>query len=208
MSRLSKSEARLLRKEAASQKKQVKSAVLVSRSKSPRLEQSTAEKLEPNAETKTPRYGNQMPNVQKHEAKEEFSQDRSYLSRNLTWSYDNSDREGSWSWGLQRQWTDNDFHSKIGTILDSLRGNTWKEIVEMICRDGQRPRARHHVQKINSVMVEVQDRWGFLNIETDEAFRFRSTGRWRLWGYRTGSHFFLIWHDPDHTFYKVDKRNT
>ena len=65
-----------------------------------------------------------------------------------------------------------------------------------------------HAQPVMTLETEAQERWKKLGIETDEAFRFRLTGRSRGWGFREGSHFRFVWYDAEHKIYPVVKSHT
>lgn len=127
-----------------------------------------------------------------------------YIQSRMTWCVTKGDVEGFWSWGQQRQWSEQDYDSHIVVTLANLAQLTWFEILQMYA-DG---RKRHHAQEFSTIKLEAQHRWGELEMVTDDLFRFRLTGRQRAWGYRENSHFFMVWYDPEHKIYEVGKSRT
>lgn len=127
-----------------------------------------------------------------------------YMQCRMTWCITKVDVEGAWSWGQQRQWSQQDYDNHINATLSSLAQLTWFEILQMYA-DG---RKRHHGQALSTVESEAQDRWGQLDMVTDDLFRFRLTGRQRAWGYRENAHFFMIWYDAEHKICPVERSHT
>ena len=122
----------------------------------------------------------------------------------MTWCISEKDVAGAWSWREQRQWTDEEFDAHIKYTLDLLTNSTWHEIHQM--RSGGLQ--NHHSQEVASIIDEAQQRWAEIGMATDEAFRFRLTGKQRAWGYREGSHFKMVWYDRHHKIYPVEKKNS
>lgn len=128
----------------------------------------------------------------------------SYMQCRMTWCVTKTDVEGAWSWGQQRQWSEQDYQSHIVVTLANLTQLTWFEISQMYA-DG---RKRHHAQALSTVELEAQHRWSQLDMATDDLFRFRLTGRQRAWGYRENAHFFMVWYDPEHKICEVERSHT
>ena len=122
----------------------------------------------------------------------------------MTWCLTRSDIEGAWSWGQTRQWSEDEWSGRIEPNLRLLTGMPWSEI-ERMSSGGHR---RNHPQDVATLVVEVQDRWAEVGIETDVAYRFRLSGAERVWGFRVNAHFHLVWYDPDHRFYPTEMRHT
>lgn len=181
-------EARAERRNLAKLKEDEKKARFVARlignvTDKPRISQ------EPSASTPEPRQ-EKDPNI--------------IFRMKMTWCITRQDVDGVWSWREPRKWSESEFQSHIQQTLNSLTGNTWAEIGQMI-RDGLE---MHHSQSISTIHEEAQKRWGALEIETDEAYRFSLTGRQRAWGFRQGAHFHMVWYDRHHTIYRVQKSGT
>lgn len=128
----------------------------------------------------------------------------SIMRKMMEWNSDNADVEGSWPWGRIRQWADHDWHGLIYPNLCSFQDLTWSQILDQ--RTGRRNRhKKHHDMDVCTIRVEAVDRWLDLGLEEyDTIFRFRLLRKARLWGYRNGSKFFLIWWDEFHEIYPLD----
>jgi hypothetical protein len=93
----------------------------------------------------------------------------------------------------------------ISFICDKAR-NTWAEIEQE--RTGSRARhKKHHSQPIDSLDLDAQQDITKAELsETfgDEIFRFRLASEKRLWGFRQGRVFHVVWWDPDHKVYPTE----
>ena len=89
-------------------------------------------------------------------------------------------------------------------FLDELTNKTWGEC-ESETANGQK---RHHDHAITDLTRVAQDRLRQLDESEDRVFRFRLKGKCRLWGFRSGSLFRMLWYDPEHSVYPVSKRHT
>ena len=64
--------------------------------------------------------------------------------------------------------------------------------------------SKHHGQAWDTICAEAQERWVEIGREEDQLFRFRCGGKQRIWGYREGHVFFVVWWDAEHQIYPVD----
>lgn len=83
---------------------------------------------------------------------------------------------------------------------------SWGEI-EQHRTGGRTAHKKHHSQEISSLAPAAQADAAKAKLgETfgDEMFRFRLGGEQRLWGFRDGRVFHVIWWDPDHDVYPTD----
>ena len=123
----------------------------------------------------------------------------------MEWSRDHADTEGNWSWGprscLLDAWGD-----ELEPFLDSYTCKTWLEIYqERTGGDGGR-RQKHVGYEVHQVCDEAQYRLLELNRDdVDLLFRFRLTGPKRLYGVMQARVFFVLWWDPTHKIYPVEK---
>jgi hypothetical protein len=82
----------------------------------------------------------------------------------------------------------------------------WSEIESQ--RTGGRNRHRkHHSQQISCIEATAQsdlNRLKLSEIFGDELFRFRLSGEQRLWGFRNGRVFHVLWWDPGHDVYPTE----
>ena len=114
--------------------------------------------------------------------------------------FEYGDREGEWSWKQKRNWCLSKDKGGAGCtvrrIMEKMSQLTWKEIWGL----------RHHSQKLDSLCREAQKRWKKINRPEEELFRFRSSGKQRIWGVRQGATFFVVWWDAEHKIYPTEKK--
>ncbi len=120
---------------------------------------------------------------------------------------DHSDRDGSWTWGQARNWCDPSHSPENACLIRStmiqMSGLYWHEILAQTTGGRDRHR-KHHPQSYDSICSEAQSRWIEIGREEDELFRFRTGGTQRIWGFRTGHVFNVVWWDAEHQIYPVD----
>ncbi len=125
-------------------------------------------------------------------------------------AHGSADREGAWTWGQHRNWCashecQNGGACEVSSTMMAMSALKWSEILQQ--RSGGHQ--KHHDQELSSIVQEAQDRWiNDLGREEDMLFRFRTTGKGRIWGYRNGPHFSVVWWDAEHQVYPVEKKNT
>jgi hypothetical protein len=123
----------------------------------------------------------------------------------MTWSVDTADREGQWSWGSDRAWSDSTWDSILHPKLRSFGTMTWSEIeLARVKGKKKKTRAAHHDQQVASICDEAQARLKHLDLIHDLIFRFRLGSQRRLWGFRALSCFNLLWYDPTHQIYPTE----
>jgi hypothetical protein len=121
----------------------------------------------------------------------------------MVYTTDNEDRNGTWSWGVQRNWHPVPGNAHVYGYLNNYTNKTWNEIRAE--RWGYRQKKRHVGYDVSAICEEAKYR--LLELELDEfteIFRFRMTARQRLYGLIQGAYFLVLWYDPTHEIYKVD----
>ncbi|WP_019564360.1 hypothetical protein [Agrobacterium sp. 10MFCol1.1] len=121
--------------------------------------------------------------------------------------HEHADREGAWSWGEQRNWC----HSSYGpdnacvvrATMIAMSGLHWHEIMSQTTGGNDRHK-KHHAQSWDTLCPEAQERWMEIERVEEELFRFRTGGKQRIWGFRTGHVFNMVWWDAEHKIYPVD----
>ena len=119
-----------------------------------------------------------------------------------------ADRADEWSWGQHRNWCKS--HQKelgnceIMSTMMGLAGSKWSEILAMTAGGHK----RNHDQDLDTIIPEARERWKSIGRVEETLFRFRTSGKGRIWGYRTGAHFNVVWWDPEHLIYPTEKKNT
>lgn len=89
-------------------------------------------------------------------------------------------------------------------FLEEISGKTWRECWNEMS-DGHK---RNHDHAVSDLPKEAQARLQQLDDGEERVFRFRLTGSCRLWGFRSGNLFRILWYDPNHRVYPVEKRHT
>lgn len=119
----------------------------------------------------------------------------------MTWTHDKRDCEGTWSWGIVRQWSEKDWDGVIAPKLAEWGKLTWAEIDRFTSDTGHK---MHHSMETSAICGEAQDRLIELEYFEEAIFRFRLGNLPRLWGFRVVSHFEILWFDPTHQIYPID----
>lgn len=115
----------------------------------------------------------------------------------------NADTEGAWSWGTSRDWGEEIWTNHLEPNLVEWSKLTWGEIDHQNSDTGHK---KHHNMDVSSITKEAQNRLFELEIYEDQIFRFRINNKQRLWGFRYGHKFDLLWYDPYHEIYPVDPK--
>ncbi|MBU3029758.1 hypothetical protein [Paracoccus marinaquae] len=118
----------------------------------------------------------------------------------VRWSCDDPDTEGAWTWGVARQWAQEEWDAQIAPRLMEFSQLTWAEIDTFSSDSGHK---MHHNMDIESICDEAQLRLIEIEKYQDTIFRFRLGNLQRLWGFRILDEFTVIWYDPTHKIYPV-----
>jgi len=108
--------------------------------------------------------------------------------------------------GCDPRWAFNPSGDEAQEILAFLREmgrNTWTQILAM--RSGGRP--KHHGQEVDSFCSEAKRDFRKARLDErfgEEMFRFRLGSKKRLWGFRVGATFHVVWWDTDHKVYPTE----
>lgn len=92
------------------------------------------------------------------------------------------------------------------SFLEQLPKKTWNEWMN----EQANGRLKHHSHSLDSLDREVRSRIEKIKLgdRVEELFRFRLSGLVRLWGFREGTTFYLLWFDRKHSVFPVGKRHT
>lgn len=125
-------------------------------------------------------------------------------------AHGSADRQGVWSWGQDRNWCSgatckSEDRCEILSTMLSMSALKWFEIMQQSSGGHQ----KHHDQELSTITPEAKERWtDHLKRGEDMLFRFRTSGKGRIWGYRSGACFHVVWWDAEHKIYPVEKKNT
>lgn len=93
--------------------------------------------------------------------------------------------------------------AKLADFLCDIGRSTWREIDKMMFNG----RPKHHAQELKSITRRAKkdaERQKLPETFGDEIFRFRLGSTRRLWGFRVGRTFHVIWWDPEHKVYPTE----
>lgn len=112
----------------------------------------------------------------------------------FSFEYADKDYNGAWSWA-----TEAEAHALL-SFMSEVGKLTWAEIRP---RKGKPP---HHIQTIDTICREAQDRITELGIDhlVELLFRFGVGNKGRLWGFVINGVFYVLWWDRDHQVCPVD----
>lgn len=125
----------------------------------------------------------------------------SIFAMQMEWTVDGADLSDSWSWGVARQWSDDDWHGTIHPKLQEWGKLTWAEIDKPSSDSGHK---MHHNMDTDAICDEAQYRMVEIERYADTIFRFRLGNKRRLWGHRIVNKFEILWYDPTHKVYPTD----
>lgn len=121
----------------------------------------------------------------------------SILYRKPSWRFGMLDLNGPWGWlNIQSK-------EMIVSIMEKLKHferMTWGEID----RSG-----KSHPMPLDKIAKKAQDRLRERELDDLEMlYSLRLSGRERIWGKRENEAFYIIWWDPAHSIYPVQKKYT
>lgn len=131
----------------------------------------------------------------------------STAGENPLFCFEHADRGTSNSWAFSPT---ADHAPEVFSKICDFAQLTWREI-ESHTTGGKKRHRKHHDMPINKICDDAQadikkrnlgERFG------DAIFRFRLSGERRLWGFRQGRVFHVVWWDPDHEVYPSEPRRT
>ena len=106
------------------------------------------------------------------------------------------DMDGPWSWAN----IDGQKLREIRAFLASIETMEWNHLLHQ---------NRAHTVAKRNLSKEAQKRLQAIGQDdTDDLVSLRKTGAERIWGIKDRDVLKLVWWDPDHTVYVVEKRNT
>ncbi|MDR0944629.1 MAG: hypothetical protein LBM66_00470 [Bifidobacteriaceae bacterium] len=82
---------------------------------------------------------------------------------------------------------------QILSLLEDLTAKTWAEVMNL-ASGGHR---LHHSEPADGLTSRGAAQW-YISQGIERAYRLRVTARARLWGFRQGGTFNILWFDPDH----------
>jgi len=107
--------------------------------------------------------------------------------RQPVWVFSAFDIDGPWGKnGLSGTALVDDLFPKI----KHFESMTWNQI--------QQDKKRNHSVRVSDLCKKARGRVLELSLGVDDLFRFRLTGKQRLWGIRDRERFRILWWDPEH----------
>ncbi len=112
------------------------------------------------------------------------------------WRIQSLDLEGPFGWHAHSAESLKDVQAKLGHFETMY----WREIEQ---------KQSCHFTPVNEIEKPARERLAALNLDdTDSLYQLRLGGKTRVWGIRDRFIFRILWWDPDHGVYKVEKKHT
>jgi hypothetical protein len=90
---------------------------------------------------------------------------------------------------------------RIHRFLSNLESMTWAEILI-------KGKKHHHSVSVSKICAAAQQRLADLDLVLDDLVSLALSNTERIYGYLVNGVLFLLWWDPCHQVYPVEKRNT
>lgn len=113
----------------------------------------------------------------------------------------------------QREWVFKPSATHAPDVISKLcdfAALTWRDI-ERQMTGGRKRHRKHHDMPIDKLCSDAQADIKRRRLDEDfgdTIFRFRLSGEKRLWGFRQGRVFHVVWWDPEHKVCPSEKRHT
>jgi len=122
--------------------------------------------------------------------------------RYMRWTRELEDTGGNWSWGVPRGCGDL-WGAEIEPFLKQYEKKKWGEIDSERTGKGKRRRSKHCFYSYDKIIQEAFDRLVELELDdfAEQIFRFRLSGKKRIFGFRQPELFFFVWYDTQHKIY-------
>jgi hypothetical protein len=131
---------------------------------------------------------------------------REGLDRRPLFSFEHADRGSGHGFHFRV-----DVHEESHAVLSflhSIGGTSWAELRNHRYNNSKGSRPKHHEHPISRLGPEATARLANLKLDEvvgEDLFRFRLTGKQRLWGFITDGTFHVLWWDPEHEVFPVSK---
>lgn len=127
----------------------------------------------------------------------------SYMDKFFEWSQDYEDKDGTWSWGDDRDWGDAVWKSLLEPFLNACEAKKWSHIRSEKYYNKKGGHYKYIYYTLDKIKQEAFDRLIELELDDyDRIFRFRIDRNKRLYGFVMNQVFGLVWYDPNHNIYK------
>ena len=124
----------------------------------------------------------------------------SYLGRHPVWSFKKLDVSSD-RWSLNQI---DDLYHDIVLKLRDYEGMTWQEI--MSASGGRSRGTNNHFENVSDLCKDACDRINVLHMsDIDQVFSLRLSSLERLYGILEDGTYFVLWYDPNHEIYPVEK---
>jgi hypothetical protein len=143
--------------------------------------------------------------IEKRPAARQLPQ-REGLDRRPLFSFAHADR-GS-EHGFHFRVDDQEDSHAVLSFLHDIGGTSWAELRAHRYNSSKGSRPKHHEHPVSRLGPEATARLASLKLDEvvgEDLFRFRVTGKQRLWGFITDCTFHVLWWDPEHEVFPVSK---
>ncbi|MDO5295362.1 MAG: hypothetical protein Q4F00_01805 [bacterium] len=115
----------------------------------------------------------------------------SYLSKPPSWCFLSCDTDTKCRWSFSQHRLKEEFWTRIFLKLQKFEQMTWSEIQI-------KSKKQNHSNIVETMNKCAKDRLDELEIEYNALFSLRLNSTVRLYGYREGAVFNILWYDNDH----------
>lgn len=144
----------------------------------------------------------QIKVVEKSKLPQEENRHDSFYSLQVSFSFRKYDANAPWS-------TSSNLKPTVDSVFSNLRGvegATWGSLISS--GSGKNKGNKSHYVPVNKLSSNAINRINDIRLEEDSLFSLRIQSDVRLWGIiepKNGC-FYIIWFDPEHQVYTVNKR--
>ncbi|WP_126421789.1 hypothetical protein [Asticcacaulis excentricus] len=130
---------------------------------------------------------------------EDISEPQTFMS----YSTEEADTEGTWSWGAPRKCADEHWFEEALPFLTEYSRKKWGEIDSEGTGNKKKRRQKHCHYNFSQIITEAYNRLVEIKKDdfADRIYRFRLGGKLRLYGFRVRKIFYYLWYDREHKIY-------
>lgn len=118
-------------------------------------------------------------------------------TKSIVWKFGRMDHEGEWGWDKVTK------EELIEEILPKIKSFETMSFAQLAPQ-----RSNHHSMPVKNLSQPAKNRITEIALNQDDLFSFKISGQKRLWGTTVENEFHVLWWDPEHTVYPVDKSHT
>lgn len=116
-------------------------------------------------------------------------------TEDFLWNAEYADREGAWTWGEERNWTEVLWDEVLHPFLKDCGTKTWGTLERETAGGSQ----RHKSYELSVICKEAQRRLRDISLDDlPHIFRLRLNNKQRFYGYCVSGCWYALWWDAEH----------